>query len=88
MKTIFLSLFLPYKKITEENYYKKDDKEDKFVTIVMRIVGAVLRVGVLIIGGFALILNIFFGTVAFLVWILLPIISTVLMIFGVVALLR
>jgi hypothetical protein len=88
MKTIFLSLFLPYKKITEDNYYKKSDQEDKIVTLMMRIVGAFLRIGVLLIGVFALALNIFVGTVAFLIWILLPIISTIFIVIGAVALLR
>lgn len=88
IKTLFLSLFLPYRKLTEDNYYKKTDEEHKVVTIMMIIVGVFLRLGVLLVGFFSLILNIFIGVVMFFVWILLPIISTALIVTGVIALIK
>jgi len=88
LKTILISFFKPYKKLTEENFYKTHQDEFKLVTIMMIVVGVILRLGVLIAGIFTLVLHLFAGLTFFILWFILPILNIVLIIMGVVALIK
>jgi hypothetical protein len=88
LKTIFLSFFKPYKKLTEDNFYKTNESEFKLVTVVMVLVGIVLRLGVLVAGVFTLALHLFAGLIFFILWFALPILNIVLIMMGVVALIK
>jgi hypothetical protein len=87
LKNILTSFFRPYKKITEDNFYEKNE-ENKVVTLVMRGVGVVMRSCVLVVGLFALMLNLLFGFLLFISWFLLPIFLFIILIMGVVATIR
>ncbi|OHA88871.1 MAG: hypothetical protein A3C70_01640 [Candidatus Zambryskibacteria bacterium RIFCSPHIGHO2_02_FULL_43_14] len=82
--------FVPFGRLDEE-YKKGLNAETFFETLVantlMRVVGFVLRTFVIVMGLFSLLVVVAFGPVAFVLWILAPLIIISLFTFGMTSLL-
>lgn len=73
---LLLSLFAPFERM-HENVSEATDGEDIFASIVaniiLRIVGAVLRLTISVIGTCLLLITLAFGLVVFVVWPFIPV---------------
>ena len=84
-KTILISFFRPYKKLTESNY-DNAGSENIIVSSIMKFVGVVLRLGVILTGSIIYSLNLLFGFLVFVLWLMSPLILTVFFMMGIIAL--
>ena len=87
IRVLLLSLFSPWKRITEERKRSFDLENIASVILVgliSRIIGAVVRLVIVIVGIVALILSFISIVVFYLFWITAPFVITLMLVYGVV----
>lgn len=79
------SFFKPYVQLQDEIYV---GYESSFVTFIMSVVGVVLRFFVILVGIITYTIFLLSFMLAFIIWLLLPFIVSVFIIFGLVSILK
>ncbi|MEK7136545.1 MAG: hypothetical protein AAB821_03070 [Patescibacteria group bacterium] len=83
---MFQTLFVPFRRMAE-SYPKLLDIEEFFsafvVNILMRLVGAVIRLGIIIVGASLWLILLLVGVLAFIAWFILPVILVFMFVSGI-----
>jgi len=86
IKLLFRNFFDPWKKMAD-SYPKSFNLKDYFFTfianLIVRIVGILMRIGLLLIGLTCYLLTALLYPVALIIWLLLPIIVVIILIIGI-----